>query len=152
MNAESDFLSGLIVDKYEDVLVVQISAWEWTSANRSSSRPSPLFFRRAHPRTQRRRRRANSKGSPKRNGLLAGELAGPIVVNMNGLNSLPTFLTGHKTGLYLDQQANYFLVGDMARGAQVLDCFQFFVGGFGLHAARAGAAHVHLRRSKRGGH
>ncbi|HVV74193.1 MAG TPA: class I SAM-dependent methyltransferase, partial [Verrucomicrobiae bacterium] len=51
--------------------------------------------------------------------------------------------SGHKTGLYLDQQVNYALVGGGARGAQVLDCFSF-VGGFGLHSAQGGAAHVHL--------
>ena len=50
---------------------------------------------------------------------------------------------GHKTGLYLDQQVNYQRVAELAKGAQVLDCFSF-LGGFGLHAARAGAAHVHL--------
>ena len=50
---------------------------------------------------------------------------------------------GHKTGLYLDQQVNYQAVSQFAKGAQVLDCFSF-LGGFGLHAARAGAAHVHL--------
>jgi 23S rRNA (cytosine1962-C5)-methyltransferase len=52
-------------------------------------------------------------------------------------------MAGHKTGLYLDQQVNYQAVAQFARGAQVLDCFSF-LGGFGLHAARAGAARVHL--------
>ena len=50
-------------------------------------------------------------------------------------------LAGHKTGLYLDQQTNYRLVAERAKGCQVLDCFSF-LGGFGLHAARAGAASV----------
>jgi 23S rRNA (cytosine1962-C5)-methyltransferase len=45
--------------------------------------------------------------------------------------------------MYLDQQANYQAVSQFAKGGQVLDCFSF-LGGFGLHAARAGAAHVHL--------
>jgi 23S rRNA (cytosine1962-C5)-methyltransferase len=45
--------------------------------------------------------------------------------------------------MYLDQQANYQAVSQFAKGAQVLDCFSF-LGGFGLHAARAGATHVHL--------
>jgi 23S rRNA (cytosine1962-C5)-methyltransferase len=44
--------------------------------------------------------------------------------------------------MYLDQQLNYKLVADLARGAQVLDCFTF-VGGFALHAAATGAAQVH---------
>ena len=45
--------------------------------------------------------------------------------------------------MYLDQQANYQAVSQFAKGGQVLDCFSF-LGGFGLHAARAGAAHVHF--------
>ncbi len=75
--------------------------------------------------------------------MLAGELSGPISVNLNGLKFETDLLTGHKTGLYLDQQVNCQAVAQFAKGAQVLDCFSF-LGGFGLHAARAGAAHVHM--------
>ena len=64
-------------------------------------------------------------------------------MNLNGLKFETDLAGGHKTGLYLDQQANYQAVSQFAKGAQVLDCFSF-LGGFGLHAARAGAAHVHL--------
>jgi 23S rRNA (cytosine1962-C5)-methyltransferase len=62
-------------------------------------------------------------------------------VNLNGLKFEADLVGGHKTGLYLDQQVNYLAVSQFAKGAQVLDCFSF-LGGFGLHAARAGAAHV----------
>src|SRR5207244_3983330 len=62
---------------------------------------------------------------------------------LNGLKFETDLLGGHKTGTYLDQQMNYDAVARLAAGAQVLDCFSF-VGGFGLNAARAGAAHVHL--------
>ena len=64
-------------------------------------------------------------------------------MNLNGLKFETDLVGGHKTGLYLDQQVNYQAVSQFAKGAQVLDCFSF-LGGFGLHAARAGAAHVHL--------
>jgi 23S rRNA (cytosine1962-C5)-methyltransferase len=83
------------------------------------------------------------EGLAEANGLLAGELSGPVSVNLNGLKFETDLVGGHKTGLYLDQQANYQSVSQFAKGAQVLDCFSF-LGGFGLHAARAGAAHVHL--------
>jgi len=62
-----------------------------------------------------------------------------------GFASQTNLLGGHKTGLYLDQQINYQRVADIVAqtpGAQVLDCFSF-LGGFALHGARAGAAHVH---------
>jgi len=77
------------------------------------------------------------------NGIFAGELSGPVTVSLNGLKFETDLLAGHKTGLYLDQQINYQLVANLAKGAQVLDCFSF-LGGFGLHAARAGAAQVHF--------
>jgi 23S rRNA (cytosine1962-C5)-methyltransferase len=62
---------------------------------------------------------------------------------VNQLKFEVDFVGGHKTGLYLDQQPSYARVAQFARGGQVLDCFSF-LGGFGLHAARAGAAHVHM--------
>jgi 23S rRNA (cytosine1962-C5)-methyltransferase len=69
-----------------------------------------------------------------------------ITVKLNGLEFEVDLLGGHKTGMYLDQQVNYQAVSQFvppSRNAQVLDCFSFF-GGFGLHCARAGAAHVHM--------
>jgi 23S rRNA (cytosine1962-C5)-methyltransferase len=83
------------------------------------------------------------EGLPDANGVIAGELAGPVMVNLNGLQFETDLLAGHKTGLYLDQQLNYRRVANLAEGAQVLDCFSF-LGGFGLHAARAGAGQVHF--------
>jgi 23S rRNA (cytosine1962-C5)-methyltransferase len=74
---------------------------------------------------------------------VAGTLEGLVPITLNGLRFEVDVLRGHKTGLYLDQQVNYRRVAELASGAQVLDCFSF-LGGFGLHAARAGAAHVHL--------
>ena len=83
------------------------------------------------------------EGLAEANGVLAGTLEGPVPIKLNGLRFEVDVLGGHKTGLYLDQQVNYQRVAELAKGAQVLDCFSF-LGGFGLHAARAGAAHVHL--------
>jgi 23S rRNA (cytosine1962-C5)-methyltransferase len=83
------------------------------------------------------------EGLQEANGILSGELSSPVSVNLNGLKFETDLVGGHKTGLYLDQQTNYQAVSAFAKDAQVLDCFSF-LGGFGLHAARAGAAHVHL--------
>jgi 23S rRNA (cytosine1962-C5)-methyltransferase len=143
VNAESDSLSGLIVDKYEDVLVMQIS-----SLGMDQRKPVILAALQAifAPRAIVERNEAATRrfeGLPDANGLLTGTLAGPVPVNLNGLRFDVDVLGGHKTGLYLDQQANYLRVAELAKGAQVLDCFSY-LGGFGLHAARTGAAHVHL--------
>ena len=143
VNAESDFLSGLIVDKYEDVLVVQTS-----SLGMDQRKPLILAALRAifSPRAIVERNESASRkfeGLADANGVLEGMLAGPVPILLNGLRFEVDVLGGHKTGLYLDQQVNYRRVAELAPGAQVLDCFSF-LGGFGLHAARAGAAHVHL--------
>jgi 23S rRNA (cytosine1962-C5)-methyltransferase len=142
VNAESDFLSGLIVDKYEDVLVMQISALGMDVRKPLIVSALQKIF---SPRAIMERSDVASRkfeGLAESRGLLAGELAGEISVKLNDLR-FPTDLSGgHKTGLYLDQQDNWRRVAELCRGANVLDCFTF-VGGFAVHAAHAGAAHVH---------
>jgi 23S rRNA (cytosine1962-C5)-methyltransferase len=170
VNAESDFLSGLIVDKYEDVLVLQISA---LGMEKRKDRIIAVLQKIFLPRAILERSDVPSRkfeGLEEANGILVGEFGGQgartamsasatptetadkavrapaFMVNLNGLKFETDLLGGHKTGLYLDQQANYQAVARLVRpdgSAQVLDCFSF-LGGFGLHAARAGAAHVHL--------
>jgi 23S rRNA (cytosine1962-C5)-methyltransferase len=143
VNAESDFLSGLIVDKYEDVLVVQISSLGMDQRKAQIVAVLQQIF---SPRAILERSDMASRkfeGLAEANEILAGKLAGPVSVNLNGLKFETDLVGGHKTGLYLDQQMNYQAVSQFARDAQVLDCFSF-LGGFGLHAARAGAVHVHL--------
>ena len=143
VNSESDFLSGLIVDKYEDMLVLQVSSLGMdqrksliVGALQSLFSPRTIFER-----SDVASRRFEGLGES--NGVLAGALAGQVLVELNGLKFETDLLTGHKTGLYLDQQVNYQRVAELVRGDQVLDAFSF-LGGFGLHAARAGAAHVHM--------
>ncbi|HWD93169.1 MAG TPA: class I SAM-dependent rRNA methyltransferase [Verrucomicrobiae bacterium] len=143
VNAESDFLSGLIVDKYEDVLVVQISALGMDKRKAQIVAALQTIF---SPRAIVERSDVASRrfeGLTESNGVLAGEFSGPMIIQLNGLKFETDLLAGHKTGLYLDQQVNYQAVSHFAKDAQVLDCFSF-LGGFGLHAARAGTAHVHM--------
>ncbi len=146
VNAESDFLSGLIVDKYEDVLVLQTSALGMDQRKPMIVGALKAIF---SPRAIVERNEMASRkfeGLPNANGLLEGTLAtgsslGPIA-RINGLEFGIDLLGGHKTGFYLDQQANYERVAALAKGAHVLDCFTY-LGGFAVHALRAGAAHVH---------
>ncbi len=143
VNAESDFLSGLIVDNYEDVLALQISS---LGMNRRKDLIVAALQEVFSPRAIVERSDVGSRkfeGLPEAHGLLAGELTGPVTVKLNGLSFETDLLGGHKTGLYLDQQVNYQRVAELVKGGQVLDAF-CFLGGFGLHAAKAGADHVHL--------
>jgi 23S rRNA (cytosine1962-C5)-methyltransferase len=146
VNAESDFLSGLIVDKYGDVLVVQISSLGMDQRKAQIVAALQKIF---SPRAILERSDMATRkfeGLAEAEGVLAGEFSGSVSVNLNGLKFETDLVGGHKTGMYLDQQVNYQAVAQFVpamREAQVLDCFSF-LGGFGLHAARAGAAHVHL--------
>jgi 23S rRNA (cytosine1962-C5)-methyltransferase len=142
VNAESDFLSGLIIDKYEDVLVIQTSALGMDQRKEMIIAALEQLFA---PRAIVERNETASRkfeGLPDANGALRGEITAEVPIRINGLEFGVDLLGGHKTGYYLDQQFNYELVSRMAGGAQVLDCFTF-MGGFALHTARAGAARVH---------
>lgn len=142
VNAESDFLSGLIVDKYEDVLAVQISSLGMEQRKDDIVRALQTVF---SPRAIVERSDVGSRkfeGLEESRGVLFGEYAGEMNVKLNGLTYATDLLSGHKTGLYLDQQVNYARVAEFCAGANVLDCFTF-LGGFALHAARGGAARVH---------
>jgi len=142
VNAEGDFLSGLVVDKYGGVLVVQISSLGMDQRKGMIVEALQGIF---SPRAIVERSEASFRkfeGLAESNGLLSGALEGPVQIDLNGLKFDVDILGGHKTGLYLDQQQNYQKVADLIRGGQVLDCFSF-TGGFALHCARAGAAHVH---------
>ena len=145
VNSESDLLSGLIVDKYEDVLVIQVSS---LGMDRRKADIVAVLQRLFSPRAIVERSDVASRkfeGLAEANGVIAGALEGDVAVNLNGLRFYTSLLAGHKTGMYLDQQQNYKYFADILSrmpGGQVLDCFSF-VGGFAMHAARAGAAHVH---------
>lgn len=138
VNAESDQLSGLIVDKYEDVLVVQTSSLGMERSKPSILRALRELFK---PRSILERNEMASRkfeGLEDANGVLFGDPVEEIQIRLNGLPFNINLKTGHKTGLYLDQQANYQAVSALARGGRVLDCFSF-LGGFAIHAAKAGA-------------
>ncbi|MDB6057898.1 MAG: putative SAM-dependent methyltransferase [Verrucomicrobiales bacterium] len=142
VNAESDFLSGLIVDKYADVLVVQISSLAMDQRKQMIVDALIQIF---SPRAIVERSEANFRkfeGLEESNCILEGEIEGTVPIELNGLKFDVDIAGGHKTGLYLDQQRNYQLVAELINHGQVLDCFSF-MGGFALHCARAGATQVH---------
>lgn len=144
VNAESDSLSGLIVDRYEDVYVIQTSSLGMDqrkpaifSALQSLTSPRALVERNDAAFRK-------FEGMENVNGVAWGTVEKLLPVRLNGLVFEADLLSGHKTGLYLDQQVNYRLVADLiARrpNPRVLDAFSF-QGGFALHAARAGASAV----------
>jgi 23S rRNA (cytosine1962-C5)-methyltransferase len=74
--------------------------------------------------------------------LLWGDPPPPdLTINENGLRVFVNLAEGQKTGYYLDQRDNRLAVAQLCAGKRVLDAF-CYSGGFGLHAARAGATEV----------
>jgi len=142
VNSESDLLPGLIVDCYGDHVVFQLTTlgmdrWRdlWIDLLRSELQPAALVERSDMAvRTL--------EGVPMRAGYVHGSGDGAVTCRVNGATFAFNLLDPHKTGFYLDQQANYGLCARHVRaGARVLDAF-CHLGGFAIHAALAGAGEV----------
>lgn len=139
IHSEGDFLPGLIVDRYADYLVLQIQTagmevWKDTIVKilQDQTGPRGIFERDESDARE-------WEGLPKRVGRLAGEEPPDFVeIQENGIPFLVDIHQGQKTGFFLDQRENRKLVGGLARGKRVLNCFAY-TGGFSLYAARAGA-------------
>ncbi len=142
VNSEGDFLSGLTVDRYGSWLVAQFTS---LGLARRRETIAELLVELLHPtgiylRTE--RGIGQLEGLELQDGPLWGEApAGPITVEEDGLYFLANIAEGQKTGYYLDQRDNRRAVARLAAGRRVLDAFCYGAG-FGLHAARAGAAEV----------
>jgi 23S rRNA (cytosine1962-C5)-methyltransferase len=140
--SEGDGLSGLTVDRYDRWLVVQ-----FTSLGLAQRRE--LFAdllaeltgaEGIYLRTERGIGRL--EGLELLDGPLWGQLpTAPVAIEEDGLRFLVNLAEGQKTGFYLDQRDNRQAVAPLAAGRRVLDAF-CYSGGFGLHAARAGAPAV----------
>ncbi len=142
VNAESDALPGVVVDKYADFLVCQfLSAgaeyWQEQIVSQLCKLiPCLGIYERSDVGVR------IKEGLEPRTGSLWGEEPPDLVV----IEEKPClFFTdikqGQKTGFYLDQSENRALVAEYARGAEVLNCFSY-TGGFGIHALKAGALRV----------
>jgi 23S rRNA (cytosine1962-C5)-methyltransferase len=135
--SEADFLPGLIVDRYSDVLSVQILTQAMDSAPvreaivqtlRKENALTPAgIIERVDPRI-----RDLEQLPPRPSGLLFGDKTS-TQINMNGIRFLYDGLEGQKTGAFLDQRENYAAAARYAHG-EALDVF-CYQGGFALHLA-----------------
>jgi 23S rRNA (cytosine1962-C5)-methyltransferase len=142
VHGESDGLPGLIVDRYADVIVLQISS---AGCDRWRATILEALQRLTGARAIYERSDADVlelEGVAKRTGLVSGRLDSPIVeIEEHGLRLHVDVASGHKTGFYLDQRHNRLLVGSLAGDRSVLNCFSY-TGGFTLQALAHGAASV----------
>ena len=143
IHAEADGLPGLVIDRFNDAVVVQPNAaWvdgmlpELVSAIQSVAPEIKTIVKNASGRARR------LEGLDDETEILTGSIDGPIPVPMNNATYMADLTGGQKTGLFYDQRPNHAFFANLARGGTVLDVFSH-VGGFGLAALAGGATSAH---------
>ncbi|MGH7931631.1 MAG: class I SAM-dependent rRNA methyltransferase [Candidatus Binataceae bacterium] len=141
VNGDGDALSGVVIDRYGDVLVVQLLT---AGADRMRDEILAALVKLAHPRAIVERSQGavrKQEGLGDRTGLLLGEPVPEVIVVENGIRVAVDLEHGQKTGYFLDQRENRALIPGLATGARVLDAY-CYAGGFALAALKGGARRV----------
>ncbi len=139
--AEADDLPALIIDKYNDLLCVQILSLGMEQNKQTIVEALAELF---SPRGIYERSDAavrEKEGLPLVKGKLYGDFEPRVIIEENGLKMVADLENGQKTGYFLDQKENRLALRRYTNNADVLDCF-CNVGGFSINAAAAGAARV----------
>jgi len=142
-HAEADGLPAIVVDRMDDVLVVQLNAAgpdlageDVVGALIDMLNPRAIILKNDSP------ARAQ-EGLVAATGMAYGALDGPIEIVENDARFLIDPMAGQKTGWFYDQRDSRAFVARFATGARVLDAY-CYGGGFGIQAALAGAGFVTL--------
>ena len=139
--AESDRLPALIVDAFDDVLVLQCLA---LGMERFKKDIVDALVEEVHPRGIWERNDVpvrKLEGLEMCTGLLYGEVPDRVQMCENGVRFWVDVKEGQKTGFFLDQKENRAAIAPFVKGQKVLDCFTH-TGSFALHAGYYGAAEV----------
>lgn len=143
---EADFLPGITIDKYEDVLVIESLALGSDrlknvilAALCEALSKDGITVRGIYERSDAAVRRR--EGMEPTKGFLSDPFDTDVQITENGVMYIVDVANGQKTGFFLDQKLNRLAVQKIAGGARVLDCFTH-TGSFALNAAYAGASHV----------
>lgn len=141
VHAEADGLPGTIIDRYGDVLVVQINT---AGMDRLADALCEALDVLLQPRTILLRSEGGARtleGLAPVERFAKGGLDGPVPLEENGVRFLADLAGGQKTGWFYDQRENRAAAAKLADGARVLDVYSY-TGGFAVQAAVAGAAGV----------
>lgn len=143
---EADFLPGITIDKYEDVLVVECLTlgMEQFKETIVSLLKEVLLLDGIKIRGVYERSDANERkkeGLAKVKGFIGDEFDTKVEIVENGVRYLVDVENGQKTGFFLDQKYNRLAMQKLCKGKRVLDCFTH-MGTFALNAGIAGAAEV----------
>ena len=143
---EADFLPGLVIDKYEDVLVVECLAlgmeqFKETIVNflKEILAEDGIKIRGVYERSDANER--TKEGLSKVKGFIGDTFDTNVEIVENGVHYMVDVANGQKTGFFLDQKYNRLAMQRICKGRKVLDCFTH-MGTFALNAGIAGAADV----------
>ncbi|NWG02466.1 MAG: class I SAM-dependent rRNA methyltransferase [Syntrophaceae bacterium] len=144
INGEGDSLPGLILDRYQEILVLQCLT---AGMERLKGLFVDLLVKRFKPKSIYERSDVPTRkeeGLPEAKGILYGEeIVDPIEIDEYGCRFYVDVKEGQKTGFYLDQRENRYSLQGLAQGKKVLDCF-CYSGGFSIHAGMGGAREITL--------
>lgn len=143
---EADFLPGLVVDKFSDVLVVQSLALGMDRMKETAVRllkeilaEDGIKIRGVYERSDAKVRQ--QEGMERTKGFIGDTFDTNVEIMENGVQYIVDVKEGQKTGFFLDQKYNRLAIQKLCGGARVLDCFTH-TGSFALNAGMGGAASV----------
>ena len=143
---EADFLPGIVVDKFADVLVVEslamgIDRWKNVIVGelKKALAEDGIDIRGVYERSDAKVRL--QEGMERSKGFIGDPFDTKVEIVENGVRYIVDVEDGQKTGFFLDQKNNRAAIHKLCKGKKVLDCFTH-TGSFALNAGIAGAAEV----------
>lgn len=143
---EADWLPGIVIDKFADILVVQSLALgidnfklKIVGFAREILGEYGYNIRGVYERSDAKVR--DLEGMPRIKGFIGDEFETKVQIEENGVRYIVDVQDGQKTGFFLDQKYNRASIRPICKGARVLDCFTH-TGSFALNAGMAGAREV----------
>ena len=143
---EADFLPGIVIDKYEDVLVMEcltlgMERYKEQLANlmKQILQKDGIQIRGVYERSDAKER--EKEGLSRVKGFIGAEFDTNVEITENGVRYMVDVVNGQKTGFFLDQKYNRLAIQKLCKGKRVLDCFTN-MRTFALNAGIAGASEV----------
>ena len=143
---EADFLPGIVIDKFADVLVVESLALgidrlkeKILNGVKKILKNDDINIRGIYERSDSKVRL--EEGLQRYKGFIGDEFDTKVLISENDVKYYVDVCDGQKTGFFLDQKYNRKAVAGICKDKEVLDCFTH-TGSFALNAAKGGAAHV----------
>ncbi len=143
---EADFLPGIVIDKYEDVLVMEcltlgMERYKEHLADlmKQILAKDGIQIRGVYERSDAKER--EKEGLSRVKGFIGEEFDTNVEIVENGVHYMVDVVNGQKTGFFLDQKYNRLAIQKLCKGKRVLDCFTH-MGTFALNAGIAGASEV----------